>query len=486
MQENYTVGKYKLDSHQMQLLLNDQNTIVIAGAGSGKTLTIIGKVNYLIEKKITIPANILIISFTNASVNDIKNKIDVDINVFTFHKLAIYILEKANFSFKICPLNMLSYIIDETLKSLDSQKQKIVLKFLKFNYNFQRFLRSKEYQSFTKLIATFINLWKTNDLKFQNIPLNKFSKIEKEILLLIFHIYQKYNIEKNSIGVLDFDDLIIIARQKVKEISLDFDYIIIDEFQDTSSVRLELINEIHKNFNSKVIVVGDDWQSIYRFSGCDLNLFINFHTFFPNVKQIKLTNTYRNSQELINIAAQFVQRNPYQIKKTLSSPKRCKYPLILVPYTNKIKILKEVLNYLFTITSDIMILSRNNKDLYEYIDQDYTLGENCLLFKSQKIKYYTVHKSKGLEAEYVVVLNCNNEILGFPNQIENNKLIDKVLPNKEIKFAEERRLFYVAITRCKEQTFLIYNKKNPSIFIKELKKLIKTNLKEVKYFSSKN
>ena len=96
-------------------------------------------------------------------------------------------------------------------------------------------------------------------------------------------------------------------------------------------------------------------------------------------------------------------------------------------------------------------------------------------------KFYTVHKSKGLESEYVILLNCNNEILGFPNQIENHSLIDKIFSNNEIKFAEERRLFYVAITRCKKQTILVYNKNNPSIFIKEIKRIVKKQLGKIEY-----
>ena len=120
-----------------------------------------------------------------------------------------------------------------------------------------------------------------------------------------------------------------------------------------------------------------------------------------------------------------------------------------------------------------MILSRNNKDIYNYIDIDYSLDNNNLTYKNNTIKYYTIHKSKGLEAEYVIVINCDNDYLGFPNKIENNSLINKLFPYKEIKYAEERRLFYVAITRCKEKTFLLYNKSNPSIFIKEIKRIAK-------------
>ncbi len=482
MAKNYIVGKYALDDNQMQLLNYDTNTIVIAGAGSGKTLTIIGKINYLLENNITTPDKILIISFTNASVNDVKQKINFNVNVFTFHKLAMFILDRVNYSYSIASPNSLTYIIEEEIKSCSPKMQKTILKYLHLKVKFSNFIHSYEYQSFCKLIESFINLWKTNNLSMQDIHLNKYTLLEKKILLFIFAIYKKYIQEKNSINSLDFDDLILIATQKVKTANLNFSYIIIDEFQDTSWIRLNLIKEIVKYTNAKIIVVGDDWQSIYRFSGCDLNLFINFPQFFKDVKTIKLVNTYRNSQELITIASSFVLKNPLQIKKDLHSDKKLATPFIFCPYQNSIITFKKVLTYLLKISNDIMVLARNNKDIYAYLDKDMQYENNTLFYLGKEIKYYTVHRSKGLEAEYVILLNCNNEKLGFPNQIEDAKIMKKLYPNNEMKYAEERRLFYVAITRCKKQTYILYNKSNPSIFIKEIQKIIKKHLGKISYF----
>lgn len=482
MQKNYMVGKFELDDFQMQLLKNDENTIVIAGAGSGKTLTIVGKINYLIDSNITSPENILVISFTNASVNDLKEKINFPIKIYTFHKLAMYILDEVNYKYFICSSNYLYFIIEENVKCSSINEQKMILKFLKLNMSFSQFLLTKEYQSFCKLVETFINLWKTNNLKFSDIPLNNYSKLEKNIILFIFNIYKKYCIEKNSISSLDFDDLILMATKYVKDANLSFKYIIIDEFQDTSFIRISLIKEIFKYTNGKIIVVGDDWQSIYRFSGCNLRIFINFSSIFPNVRIIKLINTYRNSQELINIASSFIMKNPYQIKKKLISNKNIPNPIILVPFTDKIFTFKKVLNFILETSEDIMILSRNNNDIYSYLDKEIKYENNFVYYLNKKFKYYTVHKSKGLESEYVIILNCNNNILGFPNKIENSKIINKLYQDNEIKFAEERRLFYVAITRCKIQTFILYDKYYPSIFIKEIKKIIRKNVGKISYF----
>ncbi len=482
MNTNYKVGEYYLDNAQMQLINTNNNAIVIAGAGSGKTLTIIGKVNYLIEKERIPPEEILLISFTNASVNDIKSKIKYNVNVFTFHKLAMYVLDKNNYTYTIASSNLFNYIIKEHLQTIDKNSQKIILKYLNLNFSYQTFLKSKYFFSFCQLISTFINLFKTNCYNYENIKNTKFSKIEKNLLLIIFNIYKKYIEEKNSTNTLDFDDLIIKATNMASETFLNFKYIIIDEFQDTSFLRLNLVKSIANYNNSKVIVVGDDWQSIYRFSGCDLNLFLNFQNYFSNVSKIILTSTYRNSQKLINIAAKFVLKNPYQINKVLNSHKHELAPLIFVPYKNARYSITTLLSYLTNISQDIMILSRNTKDIKKYFYDEEIIDNSYILFHNIKIPYYTVHKSKGLEAEYVVILNCNNETLGFPNKIENSPLIDKLFSSKEIAFAEERRLFYVAITRCKKVSYLVYDKNSPSIFIKEIKKIAKKELCNITFF----
>ena len=475
------INGFELDEWQMQLLNSNQNSIVIAGAGCGKTLTILGKIKYLIENKNINPNEILVISFTNASVDDIKSRIDYDVPVYTFHKLAIFILETLSFEFRISSQNMLQYITEEIITTIDINSQKLILKFLNLECTYSEFLKTNYYNSFCRLIVTFINLWKTNNFHYENLPLKRYSQLEKNILMIIFKIYQRYIIEKNSINAFDFDDLILLASQNVKSANLKFKYIIIDEFQDSSLIRLNLIDEIIKYTNAKIVVVGDDWQSIYRFSGCDIQLFLNF-TKRPNTDVIKLTQTYRNSQSLINIASKFIEKNPNQIKKNLISNNNIENPIILVPYINEQETFKKVLEYISNISNDIMVLSRNNKDIYNYINDTFKFENNILKYNNSQFKFYTIHKSKGLEAEYVIILNCNDYLLGLPNKIESASLIRKLFPDEKTQYAEERRLFYVAITRCKKQVFILYNKNNPSIFIKEIKEIIRKSKSKPVYF----
>ena len=308
MSKNYIINNYELDNFQMELINSNNNSIVIAGAGAGKTLTILGKVKHLIENDKINPSEIALISFTNASTNDIKRKLDFNVNVFTFHKLTTEILKRNKLNYNICSDKLLSYITNEYLQTCNKTNQKLILKFLKINISYSQFLKSQQFLSFNKFITTFINLWKTNNYNYDNIKFVKLTKIEKKILTMIFSIYRNYIIEKSSTNSYDFDDLIIKAAQI--SFNFNFKYIIIDEFQDTSFIRLNLIKVLCKKNNSKIIVVGDDWQSIYRFSGCDIQLFLNF-TKRPNTDVIKLTQTYRNSQSLINIASKFIEKNRF-------------------------------------------------------------------------------------------------------------------------------------------------------------------------------
>ncbi len=474
--------KIKLDKHQEKLIKCNSNALVIAGAGSGKTTTIIEKIKQLVNSQQCKPEEILVISFTNSTVDDLKRKISFNIDIFTFHKLAISILNKLNINYSITSPTLLNYIVTEKLKSCSKNDKKAVLKYFKSSQTYDLFLKSNFFKSLCNFVITFINLYKCNNFDLEEIKKINFSSLEKKIVKIIFEIYRTYLEEKNSTNSLDLDDLIILASKVVSKVHLKYKYIIIDEFQDTSRIRLNLIHEIYKNTDSKIIVVGDDYQSIYRFSGCDLSIFLNFTKFFSNVNIIKLVNTYRSSLELIKIASQFIEKNPLQIKKSLSSFKRNKIPIVLVPCNSKKECLKKLLNYLINISDDIMILARNNKDIFDYLDNSYIFQDEVIIYKSKKIKYYTAHKSKGLEAKHVIIINCNNSKLGFPNKIENNKIINKLLPDTEIKYAEERRLFYVAITRAKEQVFLVYNKNNPSIFIKEIKKIIKKVVSKITIF----
>ena len=469
------INGHKLDKNQKTAILTDEiNNLIIAGAGSGKTLTIVGKIKYLIEIKKIKPEEILCISFTNDSVKSLKEKITSNIEILTFHKLAIKILSKKKYNISNISLN---YIVDEYFNNIIYNNEamiKKVFKILNFEYNIKEYniiLKSKQLKQLKQIIITFINIFKS-----YNYSLNKIIEIKnksnKYLLSIIIDIYFLYQQELQSIKAIDFNDMINLATKEVKnnKSTLKYKYIIIDEYQDTSYTRYELIKAIINKTKSKLITVGDDWQSIYQFTGCDLNIFLKFQKYYGYTKKIYITNTYRNSQELINVASKFILNNKNQIKKKLRSYKHEKKPIKIIYETNNI--LEFLIQDLYKKgIKNILILGRNNNDINKYLTDNLILDKDIIKNKfNLNIRYLTVHKSKGLEEECVIIINLVNDILGFPNQIENNKIIESLNRNKIDHIEEERRLFYVALTRTKGLVYLIIPSKNKSQFVDELLK----------------
>ena len=277
----------------------------------------------------------------------------------------------------------------------------------------------------------------------------------------------------------DFDDMLSIATKIVKEkgIKQKVKYIIIDEYQDTSLIRFYLIKEIMNKTNAKLMVVGDDFQSIYKFTGCDVSLFLNFNKFFPTAKIMKLERTYRNSNELIQIAGTFIMKNKKQIKKQLYSEKQLTNPIKILKYNNIKKIFLEIIKELSKNKEQkILVLGRNNNDISMLLNENITIKDNKIIIKNYEfldITYMTVHKSKGLESDNVILINLTNKTTGFPSQIKEEKLTRLVTKtNDRYPYSEERRLFYVALTRTKNYVYLLTPQKSPSIFIEELEKII--------------
>ncbi len=462
----------ELDEYQKQIIDNDTSIKIIAGAGSGKTFSLLKKIEYLINNKGIKEEEILMISFTNKSTNDIKNKLKYNILVLTFHKLAIKILDDLNYNYKLTNTNYLEYIIDEYLYNIDNLNKKYILKYLNYEFSYKRLMNTYLFISFKKMIFKYIMFLKSNNYNIKEILNIKYSKIEKRIVYLILNIYKLYKEELNSTNTIDLDDLIIYASNLVDKTNYNYKYIFVDEFQDTSQIRFNLVYKIVKRCHAKFICVGDDWQSIYKFTGCNLFIFLNIHEYFKDILEIKFKYNYRNTEKLVFIAKTFIESNKYQIKKELLTTNKIDSdPIIFIPYNDKRKELKKVLDEL--INTDTLILSRNNFDINSYLDEDIKLIEDTLVYKGYSFKYMTVHKSKGLESDYVIILNCNNSTLGFPNKLEDSNIIKKLSAQLEIDYAEERRLMYVAITRARYKTYLLYDINSPSIFIKELKKIAK-------------
>ena len=488
------INGYSLDLNQRKIITDKkENILVVAGAGSGKTLTMVGKIKYLIEKENLNPKDILCISFTNETVISLKNKLDYDVDVFTFHKLSLEILKDHHILFQITESNYLDYIVSEYFESiitynlyltylidyfkLELSEDNVTLEKLKNEY-------LKEFLKFQKLIIKFINMIKSNNHGIHNfkkyLKRNKYIFSRKKqlqnkfFLLIMFDIYRIYLEELRSTYSIDFDMMISVSSEIIKKFGMKryYSYIIIDEFQDTSMVRYNLVKQIQKECDSKILCVGDDFQSIYKFSGCTLDLFVNFKKYFKPSKVMYMNKTYRNSLDLIKISYNFIIKNHYQLSKRIISDKGLKNPVKLIYYTKsnyEFKFLRLLDKLYKENKKEILVLGRCHHDINLVYQGN--IKDGYLVYKDMKIRYLTVHTSKGLEAQNVIVLNLTNHILGFPNQIEEEKILKLCFKNKEkYLYAEERRLFYVALTRTKNYVYLMTMKNNESVFVHEIKR----------------
>lgn len=434
----------KLDKYQKKAVKSKRKKIlVLAGAGSGKTFTIVSRVKYLIYNLNVNPKDILCISFTNDAVDKLKDDLKENkVDVLTFHKLALKIIGRKK---DVLTQDMLFDII---LNTFSNDKLYGLYKMGK--------------QDICVLIRTFINLFKSNNYSLDMFYsfINKADAKDKMLLKEIMKCYICYESYLNKENLMDFNDMINLAIDKLDKCNVRYKYIIIDEYQDTSLVKLNLIKKLISLSNANLFAVGDDFQSIYRFTGSNIKVITNFRKHFPFAKIIKLKYTYRNSYELIRVAGKFIMKNPFQKRKKLSSKIRFENPIEIIYY--------EDLNYSINNIikenniDNLFILSRNNKDLL-----------NVKINNSKDINYrkLTIHKSKGLQKDYVFVININNNANGFPNKYIDHPILKYVNNYKEYyPYEEERRLFYVALTRCIKKVYLFAPKDNPSCFIKELEK----------------
>lgn len=445
-----------LDKYQLEAVHNIGNTLLIAGAGSGKTTTILKRIEYLIESNIFKVDEILVISFTNKSVDDLKKRCKYQINIKTFHKLAMEILDEYNINYKLVSEDYLLFLANEFFITLtDTSLTQEIIKYFGY-YNYQEFLKTYAYKEFIKLICNLIKLYKSNNLTKEDIK--KLFNIDNFISKYMYIIFCKYNQELKSFNGFDFDDLILEATKIISKKS-KYKHIIIDEFQDTSLIRFNLINKIRVINNATLFCVGDDYQSIYHFSGSDINLFLKFKEYISDAKVMKLKYTYRNSQELINASTSFVMKNNKQLKKDLISNKHIDKPIKFIYYINPYKAFKKLYKELNN--NNLLVLGRNNFDIKKFSKDDIP-------------EFMSVHSSKGLEADNVILINMVDDLYGFPNKLINSKLIEELHPSdKSYIYAEERRLFYVALTRTKNYVYILVPIFKKSIFIKELKKILK-------------
>ncbi|WP_376707891.1 UvrD-helicase domain-containing protein [Parashewanella spongiae] len=339
-----------------------------------------------------------------------------------------------------------------------------------------------------KLFSQLIGLYKAaclDEQRLQRVLNNAADRLQMtkalELLEPILLRYQQHLSERSEI---DFEDMISTAINYVEQgqFSAPWKYIMVDEFQDISEPRARLVRALRdSNAKASVFCVGDDWQAIYRFSGADVSLTTNFTQYFGPTAKTYLDCTFRFNNAIGEVATQFVTQNPVQLKKDIRSFKQVKHAAVSIlrrganqGATNEEPTPDAVTQALAAINNKISNQTSKQK-VYLLARFWYQLPDlthlNALKsqFPNLEIENQSFHASKGKEADYVIIMGLTTGLHGFPSMKVTPPLLDAMLPKEEaFKFAEERRLFYVALTRAKHRAYVLADMTNVSPFVVEL------------------
>ena len=410
-----------LNNEQLEAVLsNDNEIMLVAGAGTGKTNTIVKKIIYLIKEQRVIPYNILAVTFTNKAVREIKERVNNSlctnhsgVVVNTFHQLAKSILDKDD------NYQLLGY---KSLKILEDEgREKILDKIIKFNdmYN-----RVNEFNKTIKALLIDFNAKKNN---------RYIESSNKEYEELFKELYHAYVLEVFANGYIELDDLVnlvIVLLERYpeirKEVSSAFDYIFVDEYQDVNKEQYKLI-KLLKNKN-KVLIVGDEDQAIYGWRGSNSKYFRDFQLEYPDCRVIKLERNYRSTQQILNLADGFIKQNKNRIDKTLKSDKIGVLPDIqeISSKENQIEFLFDQIQKLGSNKNDIAILIRNR-------DFDY-LSDLKLKIVKNDIGYTMVGEFPLLKRKIIKDLMA---ILKFLITDTDNISLSRIIKNMKLGLGEQ-------------------------------------------------
>lgn len=357
-------------------------------------------------------------------------------------------------------------------------------------------------------IVNFITSAKTYGLYpddvYRKLEESKWSTKQVAFGRLALEVFRAYELQLKEMGKTDFEDMINEAVSTLENnqnlCKNMYEHILVDEYQDISTQRLNLLKKLlERNSNCKLFCVGDDWQSIMGFSGSNLNYFVNFGTYFPHPAVSHISTNYRSIKSIVDTGADLIKNNGNkQVKKVALSKRRETRPLLILGSPHQEGFDKQYFRQIASdcihrinvyiekgySPDDILVLTRFMRTkifgrckFFKVVDTFSNLAKDSGLKISidnakepNAVRLLTVHKCKGLEARVVFVLNVVSGEFGFPSEIEDSSILEVARGDNGIQDSveEERRLFYVAITRAKEDLYIYTRLNSKSQFLEEI------------------
>ncbi|WP_315314493.1 DNA helicase IV [Pantoea vagans] len=486
-----SVESTPLNQSQCEAVVNGEDSLlVLAGAGSGKTSVLVARAGWLMERRLASADQILLLAFGRQAAEEMNARIQSrlsagDIQAKTFHSLALHIIREG------------------------SNKQPVISK-LESDADARRALLLREWQQQChekKAMANGWRQWLRDELAWE-IPEGPFweddrlanrlaSRLERWLGLMRMHggaqaamiadvpeeirdrfskriklmapLLKAWKSALKEEGAVDFSGLIhqaIAILEKGRFIS-PWKHILVDEFQDISPQRAALLSALRQqNKRTALFAVGDDWQAIYRFSGAEMTLTTAFHHYFGEGDRCVLDTTYRFNDRIGDIANRFIQQNPQQLAKPLNSVTKGNKKSISLLAEDQLEALLNKLSGYAKPEERILLLAR-----YHYLRPE-LLDKARTRWPKLNLEFMTIHASKGQQADYVILLGLQQGKEGFPTEVCESIIEQGLLPQPEaFPDAEERRLAYVALTRARQQVFLMFDKAAPSPFVDHFREL---------------
>jgi len=478
----------KFNEQQKKAITSDSSEILcIAGAGSGKTTSLTKRIEFLVKYKKVQPEKILAITFTRKAKEELKERLTKlkveNVNIETFNSFCEKVLKKYNNLIYKKPTRMLNYgdkviMLMSALNHLNLKSNELI----DIYFSPQKKNNKTKEELFNIFMKDCFSV--LNYLKIKNKPLESLRDIPEkneklpEILYKICSYLQNY---MRIYGLRDYDDQILDTLaffKNNKELIPHFRHILVDEYQDVNALQIELLDLLNPE---NIFCVGDPRQSIFGWRGSDISYILNFEKKYQNPEIIYLTKNYRSSNHIVNfINLSIKEMNLPDLEPVFTSNKE----IFLSNFPSEEKeaefIAKKILSSNLN-REEIFVLARTNKQLetFSKLMKNFKIPHvlktdeinNPVFEKKGEVILATIHSIKGLEADMVFIIGCNEQ--NFPCRTSDNPILEFTRLNDYDKEGEEKRLFYVALSRARKILHLTYSGKNPTSFInKEMAEII--------------
>ncbi|MGK3140885.1 DNA helicase IV [Pantoea sp. C2G6] len=486
-----SVESTPLNQSQSEAVVNGETSLlVLAGAGSGKTSVLVARAGWLMQRRLASPDQILLLAFGRQAAEEMNHRLQsrlgaTDIQARTFHALALHIIREG--SNKQPAISQLESDA-EARRTLLIQHWRQQCQDKKAQANgWRQWLRDElawevpegafwDDDRLASRLAPRLERWiglmrmhgGAQAAMIAEVPDESRELFSKRIRLMA-PLLKAWKSALKEEGAVDFSGLIhqaIAILEKGRFIS-PWKHILVDEFQDISPQRAALLSALRQqNKRTALFAVGDDWQAIYRFSGAEMTLTTAFHHYFGEGDRCVLDTTYRFNDRIGDIASRFIQQNPQQLRKPLNSVTKGNKKSISLLAEDQLEALLNKLSGYAKPDERILLLAR-----YHYLRPE-LLDKARTRWPKLKLDFMTIHASKGQQADYVILLGLQQGKEGFPAEVRESIIEQGLLPQPEaFPDAEERRLAYVALTRARQQVFLLFDKAAPSVFVEQFREL---------------